>query len=119
MKGTILYGPRDVRFEERDEPKILQPTDAILRLAAIDAIVFTHGSDGAGKAGSESVDYGGVRNILTALGSRKVRIALMTSRSTLITVLLDCADKLVRGVARAPNRAIASGTHRLRPPTTG
>jgi hypothetical protein len=20
MKGTILYGPRDVRFEERDEP---------------------------------------------------------------------------------------------------
>jgi len=32
---------------------------------------------------------------------------------------LDCADKLVRGVARAPNRAIASGTHRLRPPTTG
>ena len=20
MKGTVLYGPRDVRFEERDEP---------------------------------------------------------------------------------------------------
>ena len=32
MRGTVLYGPRDVRFEERDEPKILKPTDAIIRL---------------------------------------------------------------------------------------
>src|SRR5271165_1383351 len=45
----------------------------------IDAIVFTHGSDGAGRVGSETVDYGGVRNVLAALGSRKVRIALMTA----------------------------------------
>jgi uncharacterized protein YbjT (DUF2867 family) len=45
----------------------------------VEAIVFTLGSDGAGKVGAESVDYGGVRNILTALGSRKARIALMTS----------------------------------------
>jgi threonine dehydrogenase-like Zn-dependent dehydrogenase len=34
MKGTILYGANDVRFEERAEPTILQPTDAIVRLAA-------------------------------------------------------------------------------------
>src|SRR5271157_1567102 len=33
MKGTVLYGPGDVRFEERPEPKILKPTDAIIRLA--------------------------------------------------------------------------------------
>jgi uncharacterized protein YbjT (DUF2867 family) len=45
----------------------------------VDAIVFTLGSDGAGKAGAESVDYGGVRNVLGALGPRKARIALMTS----------------------------------------
>ena len=45
----------------------------------VDAIVFTLGSDGAGKVGAESVDYGGVRNVLRALGSRKARIALMTS----------------------------------------
>lgn len=45
----------------------------------IDAIVFTHGSDGAGRVGSETVDYGGVRNVLAALGSRKARIALMTA----------------------------------------
>lgn len=34
MKGTVLYGPRDIRFEHRDDPKIIEPTDAILRLAA-------------------------------------------------------------------------------------
>jgi threonine dehydrogenase-like Zn-dependent dehydrogenase len=33
MQGTVLYGPRDVRFEERPEPTILKPTDAIIRLA--------------------------------------------------------------------------------------
>lgn len=45
----------------------------------VDAVVFTLGSDGAGKVGAESVDYGGVRNVLNALGSRTARIALMTS----------------------------------------
>ncbi len=34
MRGAVLYGPRDVRFEERDVPKIIKPTDAILRVAA-------------------------------------------------------------------------------------
>src|SRR5258706_3626473 len=34
MLGTILYGPRDVRSVEVPEPTILQPTDAIIRLAA-------------------------------------------------------------------------------------
>jgi len=34
MKATILYGPGDVRVETRDDPKILKPTDAILRLSA-------------------------------------------------------------------------------------
>ena len=45
----------------------------------IAAIVFTHGSDGGGKAAAEQVDYGGVRNVLRALGGREVRIALMTA----------------------------------------
>src|ERR671914_221165 len=32
MRGTMLYGPRDVRFEERPDPTIIEPTDAIIRL---------------------------------------------------------------------------------------
>lgn len=34
MRGAVLYGPYDVRFEDRPEPQILAPTDAIIRLAA-------------------------------------------------------------------------------------
>jgi uncharacterized protein YbjT (DUF2867 family) len=45
----------------------------------VDGIVLTLGSDGAGKVGAEAVDYGGVRNILRALGSRRARLALMTA----------------------------------------
>jgi threonine dehydrogenase-like Zn-dependent dehydrogenase len=33
MKATILYGPRDVRFEERPDPTIVEATDAIISLA--------------------------------------------------------------------------------------
>lgn len=34
MKGTILHAPRDIRLEDVPEPKILHPTDALIRLSA-------------------------------------------------------------------------------------
>ncbi len=34
MQGTMIYGPRDVRFEARPDPKIVERTDAILRISA-------------------------------------------------------------------------------------
>jgi threonine dehydrogenase-like Zn-dependent dehydrogenase len=34
MRGAVLYGPRDVRFEERDVPRVIKPTDAVIRIAA-------------------------------------------------------------------------------------
>src|SRR5688572_22697581 len=34
MLGTVLYGPRDIRSEERPEPRITQPTDATIRISA-------------------------------------------------------------------------------------
>ena len=34
MRGAVLHGPRNVRFEQRDDPKILKPTDAIIRMSA-------------------------------------------------------------------------------------
>jgi threonine dehydrogenase-like Zn-dependent dehydrogenase len=34
MRGAVLYAPGDVRVQERDDPKITEPTDAILRLSA-------------------------------------------------------------------------------------
>ena len=34
MKATVIYGPRDVRFEDRGTPKIEKPTDAVIRISA-------------------------------------------------------------------------------------
>ena len=34
MKGTVLYGPGDIRFEDPDDPKIAAPTYAVIRMAA-------------------------------------------------------------------------------------
>src|SRR4051812_2733848 len=33
MRGTVLYGPRDIRFEDRETPKIVEPTDAVIRIS--------------------------------------------------------------------------------------
>ena len=34
MRGAVIHGPRDVRFEERADPKIEQPTDVVIRMSA-------------------------------------------------------------------------------------
>ena len=34
MKATFIHGPRDIRFEERPDPKIEKPTDAIIKMSA-------------------------------------------------------------------------------------
>jgi threonine dehydrogenase-like Zn-dependent dehydrogenase len=34
VRGTVLYGPKDVRFEERPDPTIIEPKDAIIRISA-------------------------------------------------------------------------------------
>lgn len=34
MKGAVLFGPRDVRYEERPEPTVSAETDAIIRISA-------------------------------------------------------------------------------------
>ncbi len=58
---------------------LTQPESLVEAVIGIDAVVFTHGSDESGKVGAESIDYGGVRNVLHALGLEKIRIALMTA----------------------------------------
>ena len=34
MRGTILHAPDDVRYEERPDPRIIEPTDAVVRMVA-------------------------------------------------------------------------------------
>ncbi|MDF3626015.1 SDR family oxidoreductase [Brytella acorum] len=57
---------------------LTQAKTLIAAVQGIDAVIFTHGSNG-GKEANEAVDYGGVRNILAALGPCQARISLMTS----------------------------------------
>ena len=34
MRQVVMHGPGDVRVEDREDPKIIEPTDAIIRLSA-------------------------------------------------------------------------------------
>src|SRR5512132_489901 len=52
MRGAVLYAPGDVRVEERQDPRILAPTDAIIRLSA----TCVCGSDLWPYRGIEAVD---------------------------------------------------------------
>jgi threonine dehydrogenase-like Zn-dependent dehydrogenase len=52
MRGVILHAPRDIRVEQREDPKIEQPTDAVIRLAA----TCVCGSDLWPYRGIEAVD---------------------------------------------------------------
>jgi uncharacterized protein YbjT (DUF2867 family) len=73
-KARVLPSEAQVVVGDVTRPETL--SDAV---DGVDAVVFTLGSEGAGKVGAENVDYGGVRNVLRALGKRTVRIALMTA----------------------------------------
>jgi threonine dehydrogenase-like Zn-dependent dehydrogenase len=52
MRGAVMHAPGDVRVEERQDPRILAPTDAIIRLSA----TCVCGSDLWPYRGIESVD---------------------------------------------------------------
>jgi len=53
MRGVVMYSPGDVRVEEREDPKIIEPTDAIIRLSA----TCICGSDLWPYRGAEAVDH--------------------------------------------------------------
>jgi threonine dehydrogenase-like Zn-dependent dehydrogenase len=52
MRGAVLYAPGDIRVEEREDPTIIDPTDAIIRLPA----TCVCGSDLWPYRGIEAVD---------------------------------------------------------------
>ena len=53
MRQVVMYGPGDVRVEDREDPKIIEPTDAIIRLSA----TCICGSDLWPYRGAEPVDH--------------------------------------------------------------
>ena len=73
-KAQRLSRQAQVVVGEVTRPETL--TDAV---RGVDAIVFALGASISNKREIEAVDYSGVRNVLRALGSRRVRIAMMTA----------------------------------------
>ena len=53
MRQVVMYEPGDVRVEEREDPRIIEPTDAIIRLSA----TCICGSDLWPYRGAEPVDH--------------------------------------------------------------
>jgi threonine dehydrogenase-like Zn-dependent dehydrogenase len=53
MRQVVMYKPGDVRVEQRPDPVIVEPTDAIIRLAA----TCICGSDLWPYRGAEPVDH--------------------------------------------------------------
>jgi threonine dehydrogenase-like Zn-dependent dehydrogenase len=53
MRGVVMHAPGDVRVEEREDPRIIEPTDAIIRIAA----TCICGSDLWPYRGAEEVDH--------------------------------------------------------------
>ncbi|MET7280104.1 zinc-dependent alcohol dehydrogenase family protein [Kribbella sp. NPDC005582] len=64
MRGTLIYGPGDVRSETRDDPTIIDPTDAIIRVSA------------SCVCGSDLWDYRGINKVTepTPMGHEYVGI---------------------------------------------
>ena len=53
MRGVVMYAPGDVRVEDREDPRIVEPTDAVIRLTA----TCICGSDLWPYRGIEPVDH--------------------------------------------------------------
>ena len=49
MRGAVMYAPGDVRVDERPDPRLLQPTDAIIRLSGTCICGSICGPTGASK----------------------------------------------------------------------
>jgi uncharacterized protein YbjT (DUF2867 family) len=80
--GRHVVASRAGRLYARAEEVVGQLTRADTlaeAVADVDAVVFSHGSSYGDAEAAEAVDYGAVKNVLQALGGRRVRIALMTS----------------------------------------
>ncbi|WP_212129248.1 SDR family oxidoreductase [Brevibacterium sp. SMBL_HHYL_HB1] len=72
-KAEELFPGVDLVQADLEDPKSLKTA-----LEGASLIVMTHGAPGEADAG-ERIDYGGMRNVLQALGTARPRVALMSS----------------------------------------
>ena len=75
MRGAVMYAPRDVRLADRPAPEIINPADAVIKLAATCV------------CGSDLWDYRGI-NPVTPMGHEYVGVVVETG-SEVTTVNTD------------------------------
>ncbi|MBG0857043.1 SDR family oxidoreductase [Streptomyces spinoverrucosus] len=100
--GRLLPAETELVVADVTRPETLRKA-----VAGVDAIVLTHGSEVTAHSSPESVDYGGVRNILTALAGQTPRIALMTAIG--VTARGSAYDHLLDWKRRSERLVRASG----------
>ena len=106
MRGTLIYAPGDVRSEIRDAPKIIDATDAVIRVTATCV------------CGSDLWDYRGINKITqpTPMGHEYVGIDEESSAmlsATGCTIAPVSANRSrqppIRGRSRSMSRLSTSG----------
>lgn len=109
VRGAVMFGPGDVRVVERDEPRLIDPTDAIIRVSAS----CVCGSDLWPYRGVESLDwpapmgheYVGIVEEVggeVETGTSASSASVMASRCPGWTCLEPCAPPRTRGGHCAP-----------------
>jgi threonine dehydrogenase-like Zn-dependent dehydrogenase len=79
MRGAVLHAPGDVRLEVRDDPTIVEPTDAIIRLSA----TCVCGSD-LWPTGASRPSKGSPRWVTSTSASSR-RSAALSAQSSLVS----------------------------------
>src|SRR6266511_1438697 len=85
MRGAVMYGPGDVRVEERKEPRLVEATDAIIRVSAACVCGSFWGSDNTCeicRAGYQSACVNRVP--MCSLGAQVERLRIPFADGTLV-----------------------------------
>ena len=123
MRQVVMHAPGDVRVEDREDPRIIEPTDAIIRLSA----TCICGSDLWPYRGAEPVDhhvmgheYVGVVEEVGADGphhqGRRLRRRLLLGLRQHLRDLPGRLPGLLRAPSRpwAPRHPVRAGPHPAR-----
>ena len=86
MHGTVLYAKGNIRFEDVPEPKIINPTDAIIRISA----TCVCGSDLWSYRGADSTGGRNTSAKEVAMKSKKRQSHQCTRRESLPLLESDC-----------------------------
>ena len=105
MRGAVIYGPGDVRFEEREDPKIVEPTDAIVQISATCAHSSDFGHPFRLKADAVPAENGQARGRAGAYGRVQLSNGPADGPSHLTGYDLVCSARRIAAFAQPSGAA--------------